>query len=67
MPLSESFLDTNLSINDGNITINEYSLKKTNHSNSIKQIGVFTHFEKYLPLIKIKEYKEVPSNQSNSK
>ena len=66
MPLSEPILDTTLSINDGNITINEYSLKRTNHSNNIKQIGVFMHLERYLPLIKRKEYKEVPSNRNTT-
>ena len=49
--LSETFLDSTIAQNDGNINIKGYSLLRADHPGNSKRGGVCLYYKEYLPLI----------------
>ena len=52
---SKTFLRSTVPINDGNISIDWYSLLEVDHPNDVKRGGVWMYFKESLPLIKIND------------
>ena len=50
--LSETFLDSAIDLNDGNINIDGYSILRADHPSSNKRGGVCIYFKQSLPLIR---------------
>ena len=71
MSLPETFLDSTIHHNNGNINIKSYSLLGVDHPNNIKQEGICMNFKESLPLIRgsdlsnMKEYLVTEINVSN--
>ena len=50
--LPESFLDSKIDINDGNINTSGYAVLRADHPSSSKRGGVCIYFKQSLPLIR---------------
>ena len=50
--LPESFLDSTIDINDGNINISGYAVLRADHPSNSKRGGVCIYFKQSLPLIR---------------
>ena len=50
--LSETFLDSTIDLNDGNINIDGYSILRADHPSNNKRGGVCIYFKQSLPLIR---------------
>ena len=48
--LSETYLDSNVSSNDNNVTIPVYDLYRVDHPSNVKREGVCIYYKNFLPL-----------------